>query len=184
MSPLGKRRCLDCGAKKRHLEGCSSKYRFCKCGIIITKRAKRCWDCHLKKRRKNQAKYLRLGMKRCPSCQEIKSLEDFYLRKDRGVPYSDCKDCTKTRAFDFKIQGKFGLAGKEYQLILDIQGRVCAICGASVSDNGKRLAIDHDHKTGRIRGLLCNGCNVGLGMFRDNPKILRKAIRYLKENGG
>jgi hypothetical protein len=57
------------------------------------------------------------------------------------------------------------------------QGGKCGICG-SVS-NGKRLAIDHDHETGRVRGLLCQQCNTALGLFKDQVELLKKAIDYL-----
>lgn len=56
----------------------------------------------------------------------------------------------------------------------------CAICGSHVSMDGKRKhAADHDHKTGKFRGVLCNSCNSGLGYFQDNPELLQKAIQYL-----
>jgi hypothetical protein len=56
----------------------------------------------------------------------------------------------------------------------------CAICG-KVAEWGKRgLHRDHDHKTGKTRGYLCHNCNVGLGHFKDSPKLLQKAIEYLE----
>lgn len=54
----------------------------------------------------------------------------------------------------------------------------CAICGVRPD---RSLALDHCHKTGKLRGLLCFSCNVALGHFKDDPKLLRKAIRYLKD---
>jgi len=59
------------------------------------------------------------------------------------------------------------------------QGGVCAICGG-INDNDDALSVDHDHETGRIRGLLCSKCNKGLGSFNDDPELLRKAIAYLE----
>jgi hypothetical protein len=56
----------------------------------------------------------------------------------------------------------------------------CEICGG-ISPNRKRLALDHDHETNQIRGMLCAHCNNGLGMFKDNRKILKKAIKYLEK---
>lgn len=54
------------------------------------------------------------------------------------------------------------------------EGASCEICGAT-----EKLKIDHDHKTGKIRGVLCNHHNTGLGMFQDNPVFLQEAINYL-----
>lgn len=56
----------------------------------------------------------------------------------------------------------------------------CAICGSAPKGKKKVLALDHCHSTGELRGLLCSACNVGLGFFRDNAKLLRSAIKYLK----
>lgn len=74
---------------------------------------------------------------------------------------------------------KYGLTLDQYDELSIQQGDVCALCG-NVNKNGKRLFVDHNHKTGQVRGLLCNNCNSGLGFFRDNPQILANAIEYLK----
>jgi len=58
--------------------------------------------------------------------------------------------------------------------LLESQGHLCAICGSK-----ERLCIDHDHETGFVRGALCNACNTGLGMFKDNQQSLMAAIGYL-----
>lgn len=58
--------------------------------------------------------------------------------------------------------------------------RGCAICGAPISISGRRLAIDHDHVTGKFRGLLCSNCNTGIGMFKEDTELLQKAIEYLR----
>jgi hypothetical protein len=59
----------------------------------------------------------------------------------------------------------------------------CDICGEGISDGRfTRLSIDHDHETGKFRGMLCNSCNNGLGRFKDNPKLLRLAADYLDTN--
>lgn len=57
----------------------------------------------------------------------------------------------------------------------------CAIC--SIERSGKNHALDHDHKTGKLRGILCNNCNTGLGMFGDDPVRLRAAAEYLERHG-
>jgi hypothetical protein len=80
----------------------------------------------------------------------------------------------------------YGLTIDDYESLLKKQNYKCAICG---SDNTKskisnRFYVDHDHETGKIRGLLCSNCNFALGHFNDNIDILLKAISYLEENNG
>lgn len=76
----------------------------------------------------------------------------------------------------------YGLTEVDYQRMLATQNGRCAICGTT---QGRRksddhpLYVDHDHKTGKVRGLLCQPCNSALGMFEDDPERLRKAIAYL-----
>lgn len=76
---------------------------------------------------------------------------------------------------------KYGLAADDYVVLFVTQGGVCASCGSAPAE-GKSLCVDHCHITGRVRGLLCTTCNVGLGMFNDDPDRLRAAIAYLNRN--
>jgi len=73
----------------------------------------------------------------------------------------------------------YGITPEEYNTILKAQGGVCAICGRA-DDNGGALSVDHDHETGKTRGLLCKGCNLLLGKAHDDPELLRKAAAYLE----
>jgi hypothetical protein len=68
----------------------------------------------------------------------------------------------------------------EYDALLRAQGGRCAICGADEAGGKGRFHVDHDHATGVIRGLLCHACNLGIGMLRDNPDLMRAAIRYVQ----
>lgn len=78
------------------------------------------------------------------------------------------------------LKRNFNITVEEYNQMFKEQNGVCAICGSpEVSDRNFNLCIDHDHETGKIRGLLCNKCNRGLGYFLDNPKILENALKYL-----
>jgi hypothetical protein len=78
---------------------------------------------------------------------------------------------------------KYGITLGEYEALLESQGGVCAICGepelAANQYGPLPLAVDHCHGSGAVRGLLCSGCNTGLGKFRDDPELLRAASRYL-----
>ena len=69
----------------------------------------------------------------------------------------------------------------EYKAMLDAQGGVCAIC--KEKPRGSRLAVDHLAGTDKVRGLLCNRCNLGLGHYKDDPDLLNAAIEYLQQGG-
>lgn len=68
---------------------------------------------------------------------------------------------------------------KLYNDLLHRQGGICAICGSP--PGSKRLAIDHDHKTDKVRGLLCFRCNVAVGFLRDDPELMFSAAEYVNE---
>jgi len=72
-----------------------------------------------------------------------------------------------------------------FQALLQAQNGVCGICQNSAADLGQhRLVVDHDHATGRVRGLLCRICNLGLERFKDDPTLLISAIKYLGHHAG
>ena len=73
----------------------------------------------------------------------------------------------------------YGISLEEYEALLDSQDGVCAICKETPRNN-RFLGVDHDHDTGRVRGLLCTTCNVGLGALHDSVEILRSALAYLE----
>ena len=76
---------------------------------------------------------------------------------------------------DFHLKTKYGLSQADYDIMMEHQNNGCAICGST-----EKLHIDHDHVTGKIRGLLCYSCNVSLGHFRDDTMVLKRAIEYLE----
>jgi hypothetical protein len=77
---------------------------------------------------------------------------------------------------------KFGMTLLDFQALIQKQEGKCAICGYSDLTDSKFFPhVDHDHATGRMRGLLCSSCNFGLGKFHDNPDLLLAAARYLVE---
>ena len=80
------------------------------------------------------------------------------------------------------LKRQYGITLNDYNLLLESQNYKCAICLTDKSENGKSFAVDHNHKNGKIRGLLCENCNRGLGMFMDSENILLKAMVYLKNN--
>ncbi len=73
----------------------------------------------------------------------------------------------------------------DFNDLLIRQGGVCAICEQPPRGdwkNNKNLHVDHDHKTGQVRGLLCPDCNTSIGKMKDSPEMLRKAAEYLEKN--
>ena len=85
---------------------------------------------------------------------------------------------TPEAAWRRSIKRKFGLDASGYSEMLEAQAGKCAICRAGCA-TGNRLAVDHDHETGVVRGLLCGRCNRAIGMFEDRTDLLSSAIDYL-----
>ena len=146
-------------------------------------------------------------MKLCGDCGVEKPLSEFgkdVSRRDGKCFY--CKSCTNTRTRAYyarhptkqreqvdrrraadpvrynrvyrngHLKRKFGITLAEFERLSALQGGACAICGKT----GKPLWVDHNHVTGAVRGLLCNGCNVAIGLLGDGPELVSKALAYLR----
>lgn len=95
------------------------------------------------------------------------------------------------KEYNYKHQRKYnlthhadlysGLSEREYNWMLKKQDSRCAICKTKAKDLNRRLAVDHCHELGAIRGLLCINCNLGLGLFRDDLRCLANALVYLED---
>jgi hypothetical protein len=96
------------------------------------------------------------------------------------------------RSYDYarnaNLKHHFGIDINEYNKLAESQDGLCAICKKPESDNNGRwkkkilaLAVDHCHKTGKVRGLLCRRCNQGIGKFEEDPILLKKAVDYLEQ---
>ena len=123
------------------------------------------WNSQNKERR---ALAIKAWRERNPDKTRQSSLRYYYANKEKMVVK---RENQKLRSF--------GLTLEAYKDRLEYQANGCAICGNPCS-TGRKLAIDHDHLTGRIRGLLCSNCNQGLGKFKDDIGLLRRAIAYLE----
>lgn len=122
----------------------------------------------------------------CGTCKKEKLIsEEFYIR-DTGQVFKQCRVCEGLSQKNNHLKRKYGISYSTYVQMLVNQGFKCAVCGkdhAEVPGNKwakARLAVDHDHITGEIRGLLCFECNTGIGHFGDSPERLRSAARYLE----
>lgn len=82
------------------------------------------------------------------------------------------------------LKQRYGITAQDYNRMLASQNGVCAVCGNPETRKKRggtiRLAVDHCHKTGKVRGLLCSRCNLSIGRFEDDPELLEKAAAYLK----
>lgn len=132
------------------------------------------------------------GAKRkCNSCNELLLVNEFYIKKDikNNKHYrfnSPCKICANIdrdinyhKAYQKKR--KYNLTIEEYDAKLHSQNYSCDICNIHRDDCSKDFSVDHCHKTGKVRSLLCNKCNSALGFFNESIKIMNKAISYVKK---
>lgn len=138
-------------------------------------------------------------VKKCPCCNETKSLDDYYVVSGKNRPQSKCKECTKTDANIYRkenlekkatvarkyhLNKKYGLTVEQYDEMLEKQNHRCAVCNKHEDDVKTRLAVDHNHITGEIRGLLCTYCNHRIvGRHRDGA-LLRRIADYIEQGTG
>ena len=145
--------------------------------------------------------------KYCPECRLYLPIADFKkltspmaLKKYKDGYYWCCNRCYRNKTWECTpeneitnrkmrrknkllqrlndVEVKYGLLDKDYLAKIDEQHNLCAIC--KTKQEGKILAVDHNHVTGKVRGLLCTNCNVGIGNLKDNIQILQSAIEYLQ----
>lgn len=103
------------------------------------------------------------------------------LNPDKVEIYAKTKDKQKTR--EAALKRRYDMSQARYDEMFQKQDGKCAICKSKDPQKGHtNFHIDHCHKTGNIRGLLCGLCNRGLGYFRDSPKFFREAAKYLESN--
>jgi hypothetical protein len=90
------------------------------------------------------------------------------------------RQAQKARSHDAMVSKVYGLQPGDYERLYESQGFRCAITGCRATGKTKRLAVDHDHKTGEVRGLLCGPHNQLIGYNRDNPEAFRSLADYLE----
>jgi hypothetical protein len=174
--------CPDCGHEKRATEFSRNAARpdglqfYCKkCFAARSARTYR-------QRQLSKGKVVRepvevpAGHKLCPGCKQVKPRTEWHRRTSASDGLNVyCKACSSQRSRRDYLKRTFGLTPEELDAMIAAQGGVCAICR-----DGKPEHIDHDHETGRVRGVLCGPCNMGLGLFKDDPARLDAAIGYLR----
>ena len=141
-------------------------------------------------------------MRTCKICNEAKPLTEFYQTVRNGEPYGyhgKCKSCyVKKQQENYdpikkrneNLKRVYGIGIEEYNALLEKQNNRCAIC-ESTDPKGRKSGrgggvdvfyVDHDHKTGNVRGLLCNICNRTMGYIGENSGVLEEMIKYLKKH--
>lgn len=145
----------------------------------------------------------------CTKCKLSKSSEDYHKQTNSKDGYSNwCKVCgydnlkiwrkknpdkIKKNAKNFRInnpkayynsqyKSKYGISIEEYNRLFDIQKGQCKICKIDSKELPRKLAVDHNHVTGKVRGLLCGNCNVAIGNLKESVIIIKEALNYLAEN--
>lgn len=110
-----------------------------------------------------------------------KSCGCLQLRKGASSPnYKHGRSQTKEYDLEYQMKKNYGIGFFEYDAMFKKQNGLCAICDAPPPNHHKkRLNIDHCHTSGRVRGLLCDACNRGIGLLKDSPDLMLKAISYL-----
>jgi len=135
------------------------------------------------------------GKKRCSKCKQNKPISKFHkCIKSKSGFASQCKDCRAPQGWIYNrtmrrqrialkshVKGHYDLTIEEYDQLIKKQNGRCVICDG-INADGRRLSIDHNHKNGVLRGLLCHHCNTALGLVRDNINVLKNMIEYLQNN--
>jgi len=149
---------------------------------------------------------LKQHKKFCPKCEKIKDIDEFSTMKGGSGIASHCKECSRERLNiyydtekgkkakkqeyvrdkiknkDLKLKRNFGISLDEYNMILNNQDGGCAICGRTEEENGKMLAVDHDHTTMKNRAILCASCNLTIGFIEKNNINIDKIKEYINKH--
>jgi hypothetical protein len=116
------------------------------------------------------------GHRWCPGCQQAQPLTKWHKNRAQASGLvSKCKDCRKQDSHAGHLRRTFGITIEQRQQLLAAQGGLCAACG-----DENPTHTDHDHVSGSVRGLLCGRCNLGIGLFLDDPARMHAAISYLE----
>jgi len=118
------------------------------------------------------------GFRWCPSCRQAVPHNEYTRNASTASGFgSRCKACDSVANSEGYFYRKYKLTKTEILQFRATQGDRCAICGEAEPQH-----LDHDHDNGRVRALLCQRCNNGLGLFRDDPAVLRAAAEYVEEH--
>jgi hypothetical protein len=190
-NPDGSKTCRDCGETKARSDfprnaGLPDGYGiYCKSCFAIRYRTYREKKAVAEGRQIQERRVVPPGEKYCPRCEQVLPLDSFGRnRSARDGHTSYCKPChnavgreTKQRLYggnrEYHLRQRYGLTSADVEAMIQTQGGTCAVCP------GKPEHVDHDHESGKVRGILCFNCNQALGNVRDSSQVLRGLARYL-----
>jgi hypothetical protein len=137
--------------------------------------------------------------KQCRKCNKLKAYSQFDIDRGKKDGYHLwCKDCREKRnkekyisdpllAREKNLRRMYGITAEQYQVMFNAQKGLCAACGKPETAIDKRtgtlvnLHVDHDHKTGAVRALLCQGCNIAYGQLGEDPERIQALLRYAEK---
>ncbi|MEV6327331.1 endonuclease VII domain-containing protein [Streptomyces sp. NPDC051909] len=120
------------------------------------------------------------GHKHCRGCGKTKPHSEWHLKNSASDGLaSRCKECKAAVGPAGHLRRKYGITEAERDQMIRDQGGVCIICLQTPA-----VHVDHCHKTGKVRGVLCLNCNIGLGLLKESPDRIRRAIAYLEGSRG
>lgn len=119
------------------------------------------------------------------TAEQIRALECMTARRMANTGETREQACAHISSYlktrDVSLKGLYGISSEDYTEMLESQGGVCGKCKCFPPDHRKKFfAVDHCHKTGKVRGLLCDNCNTGIGLLGDTIESLTEAVDYLK----
>jgi hypothetical protein len=125
------------------------------------------------------------GRYRCSKCREWKQPTEFNKNKQQktGLNYA-CRPCTRVHTRHYNLPTKYGITKERFKQMLDEQGNKCACCGSKFSETGlktDRACVDHNHKTGLVRSILCGRCNLAAGNVLDSSQRADQIAAYLRK---
>lgn len=127
----------------------------------------------------------RASKKKCCLCKEIKPSKEFYLSNTNNDGlHGWCKECSDRKTTENGRKRVYGVTPEHFKKMLKKQNGKCQICDVQEIKSKKAFCVDHNHKTNKVRGLLCMKCNFLIGFCDENPKILKNAILYIEKYNG
>lgn len=194
LTPDSQKRCSDCGEMKSLEEFVTDRRRrdgrgtYCRACFAVRYRAHRERKAAAEGRTLRPQRETPHGSRWCPECEIVKPISEFPRNRASTTGYGGyCKPChnakgkaTYQRLYggtrEYHLRRRYGITGADFDAMVEAQGGTCTVC------DQKPEHVDHDHKTGKVRGILCFNCNQALGNVRDDLAVLQRLMDYLRRH--